>query len=84
MSDFKTPDGNKGQPIKKSTPSTQLWSPPFPTKKKQTYLEKWLIPGLEQKMYMWRLKHLVIPDHKETVKTSMVMSPLAKVEHQYI
>lgn len=46
MSDSKTPDGNKGQPIKKSTPSTQLWSPPFPTKKKQTSLEKWLIPLL--------------------------------------
>lgn len=40
----------------------------FPTRKIQGYLEKWLIPKLEQEKYKTKLEHPVLTDSKETLK----------------
>lgn len=34
----------------------------------QDTLEKWLVPGLEQEMYMMNWKHLFIPESKKTMQ----------------
>lgn len=44
----------------------------FPTKKKQSFLEKWLIPGLRNKMYSKSLKHLVILESKQVLKKNQL------------
>lgn len=40
-------------------------------KRTKTFLPKWLIPGLGQKMYKIILEHLVIVGSKETSKESI-------------
>ena len=41
----------------------------FFTRKIQGYLEKWLIPKLEQEKYKTNLEHPVLPNSKETLKS---------------
>ena len=63
------------KPVLRSAPSVQIVILfhlsekgiviPFPTKRNQCFLEKWLIPGLRQEMYKMSLELLAISDRKE-------------------
>lgn len=47
---------------------------PFVTKRNQSFLEKWLVPGPDNEVYMMCVEYLDRPESKESSKTNRVMS----------
>lgn len=43
---------------------------PFPNKRNQGSLERWLTLELEQRKYKMSLEHLIVPENKEMLKTT--------------
>ena len=54
---------------------------PFPSKKNEDLLEKWLLLELEQDIYKLRLEYLVVPESKEVLETNQ---PMKKLTWEYV
>lgn len=67
-------------PAAMSIPSTQT-KIPFPTKRSQGFLEKWLIPDLEEEMNKMSLEHFSVGVSKEATKTTRAQESTSRGSH---